>query len=182
MLELSKNVPILLQKEVKETKVELRWTGDFDCDVYAFGLGVDGKMINGDTSLCFFNQVNLFNGAIKHSGDMRNGDTAQADAPDEFMTFNLQQIPNEIKKVIVIASIYEAPINGKKFGQMSQMEATILNDNVKIATVNMADNYGDSFSLECLEFKRNEQDRWTVTPIQNAGCYTLNNYFAQYSK
>ena len=183
MLQLTKDVPMILEKRTKETKVEIRWSGDFDADVYAFALDKDDKMINNNTSLCFFNQVNIFNSAIKHSGDVRNGDTnGDVNAPDEYMTFSLNQIPTDIKKVMVICSIYNAPNNGKKFGQMNQMEATIINDGVKTAIIDMADNYGDKFSMEVLEFKRDSSDNWSITPLQNAGCYILNNYYAQYSK
>ena len=182
MLDLQKGQSTMFEKSVKEVVVEARWTGAHDPDIFAVAQDKDGRMVN--ESACFFNKTSLFNGAIRHSGDARDGDSKPVTEADETMWFQLNKIPEEIVKIQVFLSIFDAELGDdgiykQNFGQMQQMEATIITDGKKVAVIDLADKHGTCISMTMLEITRKD-GRWSVTPIQQQENLTIGDYFAKH--
>jgi tellurium resistance protein TerD len=65
-------------------------------------LNAQEKMLTED-SIVFYNQLALYNGAIKHSGDERAGDK---DGDDETITIDLSKLPADVKILLAVITIY----------------------------------------------------------------------------
>lgn len=178
MMDLTKNTPSMFDKGVRQVKVELRWDGEYDADVYAFALG-NNKKCPTEGHFCFFKQLNILGGAIKHSGDMRTGDTITGEEPDEFMVFDLSKMPADVQDIVVCLSIYNAPASGETFGMMSQFTATLITDNTKVAIIDLANNHGDNYGMEVLKISR-ANGNWAVTPLGDSEKADINAFYRRY--
>ena len=111
---------------------------------------------------------------------MRTGDTIQGDLPDETMKFRLQEIPSQIDKVVVFASIYKAPSSGQTFGMLSNFTARILTDGKEVALTDLPTQAPDHFGMTILSMQRNESNGWSITPMNETECADINIYLARY--
>lgn len=94
------------QPGLKRVKIGLSWdvkdgvTADLDAS--ALVLNAQEKMLTED-SIVFYNQLELYNGAIKHSGDERSGDK---EGDDETITIDLSKLPADVKILLAVITIY----------------------------------------------------------------------------
>jgi tellurium resistance protein TerD len=94
------------QPGLKRVKIGLSWdvkegvTADLDAS--ALVLDTQEKMLTED-SIVFYNQLELYNGAIKHSGDERAGDK---EGDDETITIDLSKLPADVKIILAVITIY----------------------------------------------------------------------------
>lgn len=103
------------QKAFEENKV--------DADLSVFLLGKDGKTrINED--FVFYNNETALDGAVKHQGDSRTG---AGEGDDEAVFLDLNGIPFDIIKIMVVLSIYDEKLFGYHFGQLKDIYVRILN-------------------------------------------------------
>jgi len=143
MITLQKGGNLSLSKEdpgLKVLRVGAGWdpnqydTGSsYDIDISAFLLGADGKIFDassstpGQNSFLFYNQRNLLNGAIVHSGDNRTGD---ARGDDESIIIDLTKLPADIQKVVFVVTIHDALTKGQNFGQVPNSWVNLYNDEI----------------------------------------------------
>ncbi|MEO0043733.1 MAG: ral stress protein [Bacteroidota bacterium] len=102
---------INLSKEhagLKRVRIGLSWdvkegvTADLDASVLV--LGSNEKMLT-EESIVFYNQTELYSGAVKHSGDERTGDTR---GDDESIVIDLSKLPADAKILMAVITIYGA--------------------------------------------------------------------------
>jgi tellurium resistance protein TerD len=133
---LSKGGNVSLSKEVpglQAVLVGLGWdvrttTGaDFDLDASALMIGTNGKILS-DQHFIFFNNLTSPDGSVEHTGDNLTG---EGEGDDEAIKVNLAGVPQEVDKIVVTVSIYDAENRQQSFGQVR---------NAFIRVVNQADN------------------------------------------
>jgi tellurium resistance protein TerD len=133
---LSKGGNVSLSKEapgLQAVIVGLGWdvrttTGaDFDLDASALMVGTDGKILS-DSHFIFFNNLTSPDGSVEHTGDNLTG---EGEGDDEQIKVNLVAVPQEVDKIVVTVSIYDADNRQQSFGQVR---------NAFIRVVNQADN------------------------------------------
>ena len=94
------------QAGLKKFKIGLSWdvkegvTADLDASVVI--LGENEKMLSED-SIVFYNKLEAYTGAIKHSGDERSG---AAEGDDETITIDLSKLPSDVKTMLAVITIY----------------------------------------------------------------------------
>lgn len=87
----------------------------FDLDSVALCLNSEGKLAN-DGDMIFYGHLNHSSGAIKHSGDNLTG---AGDGVDESILVNLDEVPENIDKIVFDVSIYQANSRHQNFGQVN---------------------------------------------------------------
>ncbi len=126
---LSKGQRVSLDKSVTMAKIGLGWDinrydggQDFDLDACVFLLGADGKVIK-DEDFVFYNNLSARNGAVVHKGDNRTG---EGDGDDETILIDFSKIPQEIEKIAITVTIFDAQQKNQNFGQVSNSYVRVL--------------------------------------------------------
>ena len=94
------------QAGLKKLKIGLSWdvkegvTADLDASLLI--LDQNGKMLTED-SIVFYNKLEVYGGAIKHSGDERSG---AAEGDDETILIDLSRLPAEVQIMAAVITIY----------------------------------------------------------------------------
>lgn len=89
---------------------------DFDLDASLFLLGSNGKLIS-DNHFIFYNNLTSPDSdkSVEHTGDNLTGD---GDGDDEVINVNLQKVPSDVQKIVVVVTIHEAEQRSQNFGQV----------------------------------------------------------------
>jgi tellurium resistance protein TerD len=89
---------------------------DFDLDVSIFLLGANEKIVS-DKHFIFYNNLTSPDPdqSIKLMGDNRTG---QGEGDDEGLIVDLRKVPQDIQKIVITVSIYEADKRKQNFGQV----------------------------------------------------------------
>ncbi len=122
------------QAGLKKFKIGLSWDEKdgikADLDVSLVVLGDNEKMIAQD-SILFYNspknaqgKLNLYNGALEHSGDERTG---AAEGDDETIVIDLSKIPSEVKILLAVATTYPVDGNPITFGRVKNASVRLYN-------------------------------------------------------
>lgn len=121
--------------QLKKLLVGLGWKAretdgvNFDLDVMVFLVNEQGKIANGEKDFIYYNNLQNANGSVVHSGDNRTGD---GDGDDETVTFDLANIPENVKRAIITVSIDNAEARRQTFGQVIDAYVRCVNDETKI--------------------------------------------------
>ena len=97
---------------------------DFDLDASVFLLGESGK-VRGDHDFIFYNQLKSSDGSVEHTGDNRTG---EGEGDDEAIKVNLSQVPAEVTKLSVVATIHDATTRKQNFGMVQNAFIRIVDD------------------------------------------------------
>ncbi len=129
---LTKGQRVSLDKSVTMARIGLGWDinkydggQDFDLDACVFLLGANGKVLC-DEDFVFYNNLSARNGAVQHTGDNRTG---EGDGDDEAIIIDFTKIPQEVQKIAVTVTIFDAQAKNQNFGQVSNSYVRV----VKIA-------------------------------------------------
>lgn len=97
---------------------------DYDLDASLFLLGSNEKLIS-DNHFIFYNNLTSPDPdkSVEHTGDNLTGD---GDGDDEVIKINLQKVPNDVQKIVVVVTIHEAEIRGQNFGQVDNAYVRIV--------------------------------------------------------
>jgi tellurium resistance protein TerD len=129
---LSKGGNVSLTKEapgLTAVVVGLGWdvrttTGaDFDLDASALLLGSNGKILS-DQYFVFFNNLKSPDGSVEHMGDNLTG---EGEGDDEQIKVSLASVPQEVDRIVVTVSIYDAEARGQNFGQVRNAFIRVVN-------------------------------------------------------
>lgn len=157
---LSKGGRVDLQKAVpslKRIRVGLGWSqnkfstgGDYDLDVTAFVLKHDANgeaKCDGPELMAFYNNTNVANGTILHSGDNRTGD---ATGDDETIIVDLAKAIAISDEISFIVTIHDAVSRGQKFGQITKSYIKIYNDEdgVLIAQYDLEEGFSNETAVQ----------------------------------
>jgi tellurium resistance protein TerD len=96
---------------------------DFDLDASALLVGTSGKILS-DSHFVFFNNLTSPDGSVEHTGDNLTG---EGEGDDEVIKVNLQGVPQEVDKIVVTVSIYDAEGRGQSFGQVRNAFIRVVN-------------------------------------------------------
>lgn len=119
---LSKGQRVSLEKSMTLALIGLGWDTkkydggyDFDLDAAAFLVGENGKVLR-DEDFIFYNNLNGRDGAVVHTGDNLTG---EGEGDDEVILIDFTKVPQEVKKIAITVTIFEAQERGQNFGQVS---------------------------------------------------------------
>lgn len=134
----------------------------FDLDASAFVLGEDGKVID-DKHLVFFNNKVSPCGNIVHNGDNLTG---EGDGDDESIDSKLAALGDNIKKIAVTVTIYDAEERGQNFGQVDNAYIRVMNkaNGEEIARFDLSEDAGTETAMIFGEIYRHN-DEWKFKAI-----------------
>ncbi|MBD5558907.1 MAG: TerD family protein [Clostridia bacterium] len=132
---LSKGQRVNLDKGMKMALVGLGWSTnrydggqDFDLDASVFMIGKNGK-VRSDDDFIFYGNLESKDGSVKHMGDNLVGGSG---GDDEVILIDFTKVPDDVDKIVITVTIYEAEERGQNFGQVSEAY-------VRVATVSGPD-------------------------------------------
>jgi stress response protein SCP2 len=133
-----------------------------DCDASALMLNENGKLVKKGNLICFHNKQSPCNSVI-HSGDNLTGD---GDGDDEQIMVNLNAIPSDVHKVLVVVNIYDATNRKQDFGLIKSAYIRVMNavGNNELIRFNLSDNYNGYTALICGELYR-QGGEWKFAAI-----------------
>ncbi|WCF11370.1 TerD family protein [Paenibacillus thiaminolyticus] len=115
---------------------------DYDLDASAFLLHEDGKA-KGLEDFLFYNNANLFNGAVIHTGDNRTG---AGDGDDEQIIIDFPKVPGHIQRIGITVTIHEAEQRNQNFGHVSNAFVRVVDETTGREVLRY--DLGEDFSLE----------------------------------
>lgn len=112
---------------------------DIDCDASAILLR-NGKLVN-KNDVVYFNNLTHFTGAVRHMGDNLTG---AGEGDDEQIVIELQRIPPEYDRIVIVVNIYSALSRNQHFGMIKNAFIRIVNDMTgqEMLKYNLSENYG----------------------------------------
>lgn len=171
-INLSKGQKINLTKEVpglKEAIIGLGWDTnkysggyDFDLDASAFLVGSNGK-VNDDLDFIFYNNLQHSSGAVTHTGDNRTGD---GDGDDEAIIIDFSKVPDNIEKIAISVTIYDAEVRAQNFGQVSNAFVRLVDKetNTEILRYDLSEDFSIETALVFCEIYRHNGE-WKFSAV-----------------
>ena len=156
------------EPNLKEILIGLGWDPrassgtDFDLDASAFLVADNGK-VRKDNDFIYYNKLKSDCGSVIYNGDNRTGD---GDGDDESIQIVLDKVPNDIKKIIITATIDDADQRRQNFGQVSDayMRVVNLHSNVEIARFDLSEDYSVETAMIFGEIYRHNNE-WKFKAI-----------------
>lgn len=172
-ISLQKGQKISLDKGLTLVKIGLGWDVNkydgqvsFDLDASAFLLGANGK-VRKDSDFVFYNNDKSENNAIIYGGDNRTG---SGNGDDETIMIDFSKVPNDVEKITITATIYNAKKLHQNFGMVENAYIRLceMEDNQTEGTEVLRYDLGEDFSIETAVvfaelYKRNGQ--WKFSAI-----------------
>ncbi|GAB2589409.1 TerD family protein [Spirosoma areae] len=155
------------QAGLKKLKIGLSWdvkegvTADLDASVLI--LDQNEKMLTED-SVVFYNKLEAYGGAIKHSGDERTG---AADGDDETITIDLGRLPNDVQIVTAVITIYGVgQISPVTFGRVKNASVRLYNadTNQALYQFDLSEDASRGTAVEMARIYRKDGD-WRFTTL-----------------
>ncbi|MEG4502772.1 pentapeptide repeat-containing protein [Microcoleus sp. F6_B4] len=176
-IELTKGERFNLSKETpnfSKIAIALGWqvsqtAQNCDIDASVFMLAADGR-IPDEKYFVFYNNLTSPDGAVRHSGDSRNG---QIDGDDETVYVDLSKINSAIQEIVFVVTIHEGQEKNQSFSQVTNAFIRLYNSETLSELVRY--NLNQIFSQEtALEFGRlyKKNSEWRFQPVgqgYNAG-------------
>ncbi|MFC4159395.1 TerD family protein [Chitinimonas lacunae] len=172
MINLDKGGRINLAKNnpgLTKIKVGLGWdaksfdTGSsFDIDASVFVLG-QGKLLS-DGHFVFYNNLQTPEGAVRHSGDNRDG-AAQGD--DETIHIDLAALPPNADEISFVVTIHDADARRQNFGQVrnSAIRLYDANNGSIIGQYKLEEEYSTETALQFGSVKKNDAGEWSFVAV-----------------
>ena len=115
---------------------------DFDLDATVFLLGENHK-VNSNQDFIYYGNLIHSSGSVEHTGDNLTGGTG---ADDEQIKVDLSRVPNNIDRIAIAVTIYEAEKRNQNFGQVSNSYIHIVDtiSNTELLRYDL----GEDFSIE----------------------------------
>ncbi|MEO1005642.1 MAG: TerD family protein [Cyanobacteria bacterium J06638_38] len=171
---LSKGQRISLEKVapgLSEVFVGLGWdtnitdTGqDFDIDGSVFLLSSNEKLIS-DNHFIFYNNLTSpdQNHSVEHLGDNRTG---AGEGDDEVIKVNLQQVPADVNKIVMVVTIHEAEQRQQNFGQVQNAFVRIVDakEQKEVARYDLTEDFSIETALIMAELYRKDGE-WRVNAV-----------------
>lgn len=162
-INLSKGGRVNLEKEapgLKAIKLGLGWDprrtdGEaFDIDASVLMLDANDKAI-GQEGFVFYNQLSSGCGSVTHTGDNQTG---EGDGDDEAVEVKLDQVPENVQKILVAVTIHDAESRNQNFGLVDNAFIRVENkDNgEEIARYDLTEDYSTETSLIFAEVYRKD--------------------------
>ena len=151
---LTKGQKISLDKGMTRALIGLGWdtnrydgSADFDLDASAFMLGANGR-VRKDEDFIFYGNLQSADGSVRHTGDNRIGGSS---GDDEVLVIDFTKVPQDVQKIAITVTIYEAEERRQNFGQVSNAYvrlAKMNGENDMEGVEQLRYNLGEDFSVE----------------------------------
>ncbi len=182
-LNLSKGGSINLSKTSasKTFYVGLGWPDvNIDLDVTALVLDASGNVLSND-HVCFYNQLNLADGSVKHNGDNRSG---SGPGDDESIQIDISKLDTRAEQVAIVVTIHEDPL--KTFKDLGTSEPTHIhileNDKTgkELAKYVVTDIAPDATCLQFGAVMKEPDGSWKFQAVGAGGVATLGEVLGQF--
>tara|TARA_Y100000590_G_scaffold452997_1_gene597217 strand:- start:44768 stop:45406 length:639 start_codon:yes stop_codon:yes gene_type:complete len=161
----------LIAKEpaLKQISVAVGWDSkafggmDVDVDISLFLLDRD-DMTRENQDFVFYNNMEAYNGAVKHEGDNRTG---AGDGDDETMLFDLHGIPFDVTRIVFVYSIYRGKERDQNLGLVKNSYIRLKNAETdhEIVRFNLDEHFKDTEETAAIVGSINrEGPKWHFTP------------------
>lgn len=109
-----------------------------DCDASAFLL-TNGKLLGVD-DIVYFGNLRHKSGTVQHMGDNLTG---AGDGDDEQIVVDLERIPAQYDRIVLVVNIYQADKRKQHFGMIQNAFIRIVDsrNNQELCKYNLSDNY-----------------------------------------
>lgn len=167
VINLKKGGTINLDKGLNYAIIGLGWIAEekngvnFDLDVSAFLLN-DNHFISDDSDFVFYSAPEHPSGAVRHSGDDRKGNSGDSDCERLYIDFS--KIPDYVKSIDVVITIYKWKTRRQNFGMVKNAYARLLSAANASDTVghtelrfDLTELYSDYASLLALSLVREDR-------------------------
>lgn len=136
-------------------------SGSFDLDASAIALR-KGKFEKND-DLVYYGNKKGCKGAIKHCGDNLTG---EGDGDDEQIIINLEDLPKDVDKVIIVVNIYCGKSKHQDFGKVENAYIRICDEanGSEVLRFNLTDNYSGAVGMVFGEIYKHDNE-WKFNPI-----------------
>lgn len=190
---------ISLDKGLQTVHARLAWFNKdekkvIDADLIAICLGADGYCVEPvPANLMFFGTQDpknsnivvdyLYDGAVKHSGDDL-GKSQTRGASEEEIAVNLNDLPDEVKEIVFLSTIYTKP--GKpvvnNFSHVVNASITISDeDRDALISYDIAKQFGEDHSIIACSIKRTFT-KWEFKAIGTSSVNKLEDVITSYCK
>lgn len=115
---------------------------DFDLDASAFLLKSDG-MVSSNYDFVYYGNLKHSSGAVEHLGDNLTGGN---NGDDEQIQVDLTRVPDNIEKIAIVVTIYDAEKRKQNFGQVSNSYIRIADTVTGVELLRY--DLGEDFSVE----------------------------------
>ena len=137
---------------------------DFDLDASLFMLGSNEKLIS-DNHFIFYNNLTSPDPdkSVEHTGDNLTGD---GDGDDEVIKINLQKVPSDVQKIVVVVTIHDAEQRSQNFGQVDNAYVRIVDSktNVEAARFDLTEDCSVETAMIMAELYR-KNGEWRVNAV-----------------
>lgn len=165
---LEKNVPLNLEKEtIDPVTKEITTTpltniqigAGWDLPTRGQGVDLDLVLSTNTKQVCYYNNLSLFDGAVKHCGDNRTG---KGEGADETINVDLTKLPDNVTELEVAVSSF----NGFNFQDIQNEFVQIVDLTTNNVIAKSKDNLGGSGQTLILAKLVKTNNLWSVT-VQN---------------
>lgn len=115
---------------------------DFDLDATAFLLKGDNK-VSSNLDFVYYGNLQHSSGSVEHMGDNLTGGTG---GDDEQIKVDLSRVPDNIERIAIAVTIYDAEKRNQNFGQVSNAYIHIVDTTTNTELLRY--DLGEDFSIE----------------------------------
>lgn len=137
---------------------------DIDCDASALVLR-DGKL-SAQKDIIYFGNLKHSSGAIMHMGDNLTG---AGDGDDEQIVIELNRVPEQYDRIVMVVNIYNAAKRHQHFGMIRNAFIRVVDarNGQELLRYNLSDNYDNMTAMIFGEVYRHG-DEWKFNAIGQA--------------
>jgi stress response protein SCP2 len=134
---------------------------DIDCDASA--LMLKGGRLASEQDVVFYGNLHHRSGAVNHMGDNLTGD---GDGDDEQITIDLDRVPAEYDRIVIVVNIYRAEAKKQDFGLIRNAFMRICDANTgrELVRYNLSENYAGKTAMIFGELYRHNGD-WKMNAV-----------------
>lgn len=160
----------LNKDDVHKVLIGLGWDinvlgNDFDLDASAFLLDASDKVIE-DHDVVFYGNLKHPSGCVQHRGDNLSGGKGDEIDDSEQIDVDLDLVPNYIKKIVFVVTIYKGVAHSLNFGLVSNAYIRVVNRETDSMLVrfDLTGNYSDDTAIIAGELVRDGKD-WAFNSV-----------------
>ena len=134
---------------------------DIDCDASAIMLR-GGRLVSNE-DVVYYANLHHRSGSVNHMGDNLTGD---GDGDDEQITIDLDRVPAEYDRIVVVVNIYRAEAKKQDFGLIRNAFMRICDGNTgrELVRYNLSENYAGKTAMIFGELYRHNGD-WKMNAV-----------------
>lgn len=188
------NIPLTKDEKMTVAAIGLGWDKvenghPFDADVSALLINKDGKLIPNDAIVYFGGPIVIGSGDTKKTsskcgGILHSGDntTGEGDGDDETILVEVEEVDQEVDKIVFIVNIFDAKNRGNQtFGMSDNCSIRLYNPDTNeiLASYDLTEDYSAADAIYAGElYKKNGV--WKFKALGDAANGNINDLAAKY--